>query len=387
MNTHDIELPPLPPLGPRKAGYTEFDMQGYAQITIEPYAKRIAELEAARLAYASEFEPDEDGVPDVGSIHENIRKLKADRQRRGGPVELIHMATIDEGELRMMSGRKPVDCELYAMPDLGRAPDLYAAPVAAQAQPYADSTPHLSVGDSSFESWYDGYLRNSLTIKPGKQRLRDAYAAGMGDPLVRAAQQPVSGADGLPVPYPNPDDVTPAMRAGFERLFHEANRRYHGTLARNERGAYRDLHTSADWVFYQRAWADALAAQPQPSGNAGELPTDTEFDGWAEDLAKLGYEANYEGVEAYLRKIFSDRAALAAQASGQAQQDTNLTGDELQAFINTCDQFSDCGETDTNDTTLMRWAALGLLECTRFEVTPRGDDLIDAARAAAKGEV
>ena len=33
---------------------------------------RIAQLEAARLAYASEF----DG--DVGSIHDNIRKLKAE---------------------------------------------------------------------------------------------------------------------------------------------------------------------------------------------------------------------------------------------------------------------------------------------------------------------
>lgn len=85
-------------------------------------------------------------------------------------------------------------------------------------------------------------------------------------------QQPVSGADGVQVPYPNPDDVTPAMRAGFERLFHEANKRYHGTLKRNEHGAYADLRTAADWQFYQRAWADAISAQTQPSGNAGELP-------------------------------------------------------------------------------------------------------------------
>jgi hypothetical protein len=36
--------------------------------------KRFVELEAARIAYASEF----DG--DTGSIHENIRKLKAENQ-------------------------------------------------------------------------------------------------------------------------------------------------------------------------------------------------------------------------------------------------------------------------------------------------------------------
>jgi DNA repair exonuclease SbcCD ATPase subunit len=39
--------------------------------------RSIAELEAARIAYASEFEPDADGDPDVGNIHANIRALKA----------------------------------------------------------------------------------------------------------------------------------------------------------------------------------------------------------------------------------------------------------------------------------------------------------------------
>jgi chromosome segregation ATPase len=38
---------------------------------------RIAELEAARIAYASEFKPDADGDPDVGNIHANIRAMKA----------------------------------------------------------------------------------------------------------------------------------------------------------------------------------------------------------------------------------------------------------------------------------------------------------------------
>lgn len=35
------------------------------------------QLKAARIAYASEFPPDENGDPDVGNIHANIRALKA----------------------------------------------------------------------------------------------------------------------------------------------------------------------------------------------------------------------------------------------------------------------------------------------------------------------
>ena len=38
---------------------------------------RVQVLEAALFAYASEFEPNDDGDPDVGSIHANIRAMKA----------------------------------------------------------------------------------------------------------------------------------------------------------------------------------------------------------------------------------------------------------------------------------------------------------------------
>lgn len=54
--------------------------------------------------------------------------------------------------------------------------------LAQQVEPYQDSTPELSVGDSSFESWYSTYPRQGVS----KQVARDAYAAGMGDPLVTA---------------------------------------------------------------------------------------------------------------------------------------------------------------------------------------------------------
>jgi len=44
---------------------------------IGQHLDRIKELEAARFAYASEFGLDEEGQPDKGSIHQNIRALKA----------------------------------------------------------------------------------------------------------------------------------------------------------------------------------------------------------------------------------------------------------------------------------------------------------------------
>lgn len=47
------------------------------RIENEQLKRRIAQLEAARIAYASEFQLNEDGDPDVGNIHANIRALKA----------------------------------------------------------------------------------------------------------------------------------------------------------------------------------------------------------------------------------------------------------------------------------------------------------------------
>ncbi|WP_459694311.1 hypothetical protein, partial [Achromobacter xylosoxidans] len=108
--------------------------------------------------------------------------------------------------------------------------------------------------------------------------MRAIVKAGQDAGIIRADLETVSGPEFLhileclskasapvadePVPYPKREDVTPEMRASFERLFSEARKHNHGTLARNEQGAYRDLRVDADWVFYQRAWADALASAP-----------------------------------------------------------------------------------------------------------------------------
>lgn len=46
-------------------------------------------LVAARTAYASEFAPDKNGDPDVGSVHANIRALKAERDQLRAELEML----------------------------------------------------------------------------------------------------------------------------------------------------------------------------------------------------------------------------------------------------------------------------------------------------------
>jgi DNA repair exonuclease SbcCD ATPase subunit len=59
----------------------------------------VAELRAARIAYASEFPATADGDPDTGNIHANIRSLKARAERLEDALreakELIYELTGD----------------------------------------------------------------------------------------------------------------------------------------------------------------------------------------------------------------------------------------------------------------------------------------------------
>lgn len=83
---------------------------------------------------------------------------------------------------------------------LVRAESMYGQPNAAQqdqlraalAEP-AVQEPRNHVGNSSFESWYADY---DPIGKGDKQRARDAYAAGMGDPVY------------LPAPVQEPETVS-----------------------------------------------------------------------------------------------------------------------------------------------------------------------------------
>jgi hypothetical protein len=57
-------------------------------------------LTAARIAYASEFAPNADGEPDVGSIHQNIRALKAEREAlRAALVAMLDGTHRDCGQI------------------------------------------------------------------------------------------------------------------------------------------------------------------------------------------------------------------------------------------------------------------------------------------------
>ena len=66
---------------------------------------RIAELEAALFAYASEFEPNSDGDPDVGSIHTNIRAMKVKLASIGanaGSEPIAWLVCTEEGDPSMV---------------------------------------------------------------------------------------------------------------------------------------------------------------------------------------------------------------------------------------------------------------------------------------------
>jgi hypothetical protein len=100
----------------RLVGLTEVDD---AAALLEEQDARIAELEAARIAYASEFEPDTEGLPDVGSIHENIRALKSKLEARAG--EAVARVHFSDGDIEYEILRPHSDGLLYTHPPTGDA--------------------------------------------------------------------------------------------------------------------------------------------------------------------------------------------------------------------------------------------------------------------------
>lgn len=81
---------------------------------------------------------------------------------------------------------------------------------------------------------------------------------------------------------------------------------------------------------------------------------------------------------------------VAAQSDGEQRTSAGgdrraaaLSNDELREFLNTVNLLDYCGETITDDATLVRWVGMGLLKCTCYEVTAKGSALVDAAMAAA----
>lgn len=110
----------------------------------------------------------------------------------------VEAETAGQGDEQMMLeacetiSNEGLQADMAIRAALASAPKPSSTPQ-ADSQPaptYKDSTPELHVGDSAFESWYSTY---NPAHKSDKQRARDAYAAGMGDPLVMAA--PVAQGD------------------------------------------------------------------------------------------------------------------------------------------------------------------------------------------------
>ena len=62
---------------------------------IEALQSRIGGLCAARIAYASEFPPDAEGLPDTGSIHANIRAMKARVAELESRLEISPLHNVD----------------------------------------------------------------------------------------------------------------------------------------------------------------------------------------------------------------------------------------------------------------------------------------------------
>lgn len=112
-----IKLADVEAYGKQQYQQGRYDMETAA---LETYKKdrarwgaaeaRVRELEAARMAYASEFPLNEEGEPDVGSVHANIRKLKAALASRSLPTEAVGSAVAAEDiapwEHRSMGDRR-----------------------------------------------------------------------------------------------------------------------------------------------------------------------------------------------------------------------------------------------------------------------------------------
>ena len=68
-----------------------------------------------------------------------------------------------------------------------------------------------------------------------------------------------------------------------------------------------------------------------------------------------------------------------------AQQEGALTPEEADQLEKVIADFDECGETDVPYTALLRYAAMGYLECTHYHTMPSALSAIDAARSAKEG--
>ena len=150
--------------------------------------KRVGQLEAARIGYASEFPADAEGLPDVGSIHANIRTLKAAQVAPLVDVEKV-MALADEYAWCMVGE------ERGALEDSAAAREALRAALASQANPAPladDSRDAARYRWLRMQDWFSGplcVLRDPKTVLargtalgadcPSRERLDEAIDAAL----------------------------------------------------------------------------------------------------------------------------------------------------------------------------------------------------------------
>lgn len=143
----------------------------------------------------------------------------------------------------------------------------------------------------------------------------------------------------------------------------------------------------SDWPEYEtvfkmiearvtgKPFTHALPAQPAEPVNA-ELVKALEklieqYDELAEEDNSGWILASELAKANHAREVLS--RAQAAPAVGVP--DATVTQEDAELLARVIEQFEDDGETDVDYKTLMRFAALGLLECTRFEATSKGNEI------------
>lgn len=161
---------------------------------VDPFRRDIGEAseELRRLDAVEKIADDLQDLCDKQALKLAATEAERDQLRaqverlQGGEPVAWRVRRHDAPKYWIVFLHKPVD----ALQDPDREVQPLYTPAAPSQEPYKDSTPHLSVGESSFESWFSAY---NPANKGDKQRARDAYAAGMADPLVAAVpSQPVT---------------------------------------------------------------------------------------------------------------------------------------------------------------------------------------------------
>lgn len=103
------------------------------------------------------------------------------------PVALDHIACIEDGVLRYISGRKAPawDCELYAMPDGGRAPALYTSPQPEQVAQDMEDAERWRMASTSrnhgiirFTEFGMGWVYDQKAVEIVDATIRAARASG-----------------------------------------------------------------------------------------------------------------------------------------------------------------------------------------------------------------